>query len=231
MASKAQPKSTLNVLFIGNSFTSRNDLPGLIARLAAVRGKTFRHHLIFAGGAPLRAHWNAGKAAGAIREWKFDYVVLQEQSTLPVKNAARMHENIRLFDEVIRASGSKTVLYMTWARRKAPETQKAITDAYGQIGQELGATVVPVGAAWQRFLAKHDQPALHDKDDSHPTLAGSYLTACVFYAVLFGDSPEGIDDDISGLSGKEKTSLQMTALRTSRTGISAKRPTKKKPGL
>src|SRR5438093_11074913 len=86
-------------------------------------------------------------------------VVLQEQSTLPVKNAKRMHENVRLFDEAIKAAGARTLLYMymSWARKNAPESQQAITDAYVGIGRELSATVVPVGLAWQRFLGKHGQ--------------------------------------------------------------------------
>ena len=108
---------TLNVLFIGNSFTARNDLPGLVAKLAAAKGKELRHRLISAGGASLRAHWNAGEAAKAIQTGGYDFVVLQEQSTLPVKNATRMHENVRLFDEAITSAGAKTVLYMTWAHR------------------------------------------------------------------------------------------------------------------
>jgi hypothetical protein len=199
------------VLFIGNSFTARNDLPGLIAQLAASRGKGIRHRLISAGGASLRNHWNAGEALNAIQEGHYDYVVLQEQSTLPVKNAKRMHENVRLFDEAIRGAGAKTVLYMTWARRHAPESQQAITDAYTRIGRELGAKVVPVGVAWQSFLRKHDQPVLHDRDQSHPTLAGSYLAACVFLAVLFEENPVGIDGEIAGLSEKDLVLLQKTA--------------------
>src|SRR5262249_34920373 len=123
------------------------------------------------------------EALKAIQEGHYDHVVLQEQSTLPVKNPGRMHENVRLFDEAIQATGAQTVLYMTWARRNAPESQQAITDAYASIGRGLGATVVPVGLAWERFLRNHDQPVLHDKDQSHPTLAGSYLAACVFLAV------------------------------------------------
>lgn len=142
---------TLNVLFIGNSFTARNDLPGLVAKLAAAKGKELRHRLISAGGASLRAHWNAGEAAKAIQTGGYDFVVLQEQSTLPVKNATRMHENVRLFDEAITSAGAKTVLYMTWARRHAPETQAAISDAYNSIGRELKATVVPVGTVWERL--------------------------------------------------------------------------------
>jgi hypothetical protein len=211
MAKKSRSRGPMKVLFIGNSFTARNDLPGLISRLAVARGKALEHRLIYAGGASLRAHWNAGQAAEAIREGGFDAVVLQEQSTLPVKNAARMHENVRLFDGVIRAAGAKTALYMTWARLNAPDSQQAITDAYIAVGEELGATVAPVGVAWQRFLRNHDRPALHDRDQSHPTMAGSYLAACVFLSALFRESPVGVDAEVTGLSAGERAALQAAA--------------------
>jgi hypothetical protein len=210
------------VLFIGNSFTARNDLPGLIAGLAATRGHRLERHLISAGGASLRTHWNAGQAPQAIRDGNYDAVVLQEQSTLPVKNAKRMHENVRLFDEAIKAAGAKTVLYMTWARQHTPESHQAITDAYAAIGRELGATVVPVGTAWQQFLAKHDQPALHDKDRSHPSPAGSYLAACVFLTVLFGENPGGIQIDITGVDPKDRALLQKVAWQACKAALSGK---------
>jgi hypothetical protein len=125
-----------------------------------------------------------------------------------------MHENVRLFDEAIKAAGARTVLYMTWARQHEPESQHAITDAYTGIGRELGATVVPVGLAWQRLFGKHDRPVLHDKDQSHPTLAGSYLAACVFLAMLFGESPVGLGGDVDGLSEKDLALLQKVAWQT-----------------
>jgi hypothetical protein len=211
MVTGIRGSASLNVLFIGNSFTARNDLPGLIAQLAAARDKSLRHRLISTGGASLRTHWNAGEAPKAIKDGQYDYVVLQEQSTLPIKNAKRMHENVRLFDEAITSAGAKTVLYMTWARQHAPESQQAITDAYTSVGRELGATVVPVGMAWQSFLRKHDQPVLHDRDQSHPTLAGSYLAACVFLAALFEESPVGIESEIAGLSEKDLALVQKIA--------------------
>jgi hypothetical protein len=211
MAKRVRANASLKVLFIGNSFTARNDLPGLIGQLAAARSKSLEHRLISAGGASLRTHWNAGEALKAIEGGQYELVVLQEQSTLPVKNPKRMHENVRLFDEAINAAGAKTALYLTWARQHAPESQQAITDAYTGIGWELGATVVPVGLAWQNCLRKHDRPALHDKDQSHPTLAGSYLAACVFLAVLFQENPVGIADGVPGLSAEEMLLLQKTA--------------------
>ena len=204
-------KRPIRILFIGNSFTARNDLPGLISQLAAERGIKIESALLSIGGASLRTHWNKGEAQTAIDRGKFDYVVLQEQSTLPIKNAARMRENVLLFDEAIRSAGAKTVLYMTWARKHTPEKQKAITEAYESIGREIGALVVPAGSVWWRFIARHDSPVLHDKDQSHPTLAGSYLAACVFLATLFGESPVGIKAQIKGLSMQDAQLLQQAA--------------------
>jgi hypothetical protein len=215
MPASKRGKSNLKILFIGNSFTARNDLPGLIAQLAIARGKSIEHRLISAGGASLRIHWNAGEAGKAIEGGQYDVVVLQEQSTLPVKNAKRMHENVRLFDEAIKAAGAETVLYMTWARAHAPESQQAIRDAYSSIGKELHATLVPAGVAWQKFVAKYDRPVLHDADGSHPTLAGSYLAACVFYSVLFKETPVGIESDLKNISAKEIAILQRIAWQAS----------------
>jgi hypothetical protein len=159
-------------------------------------------------------HWNKGEAREAIAATRYDYVVLQEQSTLPVKNAVRMRENILLFDDVIKASGARTALYMTWAREHEPQNQRVIADAYTSVGSEIGATVVPVGLAWQCFLSEHRSPALHDKDRSHPTLAGSYLAACVFYSVLFRESPEGIEAPVEGLGDDEAALLRGASVST-----------------
>src|SRR5205085_8852557 len=93
---KPTKPAVTKVLFIGNSFTARNKLPELIVQLAAARGHGMEQRLINRGGAALRMHWNAGVAPKEIESGQYDYVVLQEQSTLPVKNADRMKDNVRL---------------------------------------------------------------------------------------------------------------------------------------
>jgi hypothetical protein len=207
---KSKQSATINILFIGNSFTQRNDLPGLLTAMAVERQVQVQHQLISVGGASLRTHWNAGRAAKEIATGKHDYVVLQEQSTLPVKNAMRMAENVRLFDEVIKEAGSKTVLYMTWARQNAPESQQAITDAYKSIGDELGAIVIPVGLAWQKFLTEHERP-LYDRDKCHPSIAGTYFATCVFLSSLLKINPLGADAGGAGLDESDRKVLQDAA--------------------
>src|SRR4029079_1976382 len=116
-----------------------------------------------------------------------------------------------LFDAEIRRAKSKTVLYMTWAREHAPETQQAIADAYGTIGKELSAIVVPVGLAWQNLLSQHNAPVLYDRDQSHPTLAGSYLAACVFLGALLKENPVGIESGPDNLEKAVRVTLHRAA--------------------
>ena len=208
------PREKVGMLFIGNSFTTKNDLPTLLSEMAeAGIGITIESKVISAGGASLRRHWNAG-AASTITCANWDYVVFQEQSTLPVKNSDRFHENVREFIPAVKESGGETVLFMTWARKKEPENQSLLTDSYNKIGKELGAHVVPVGTAWQTLLAKHDKPVLHAEDGSHPTVAGSYLAACTFYATLFGGDPTKLETNVSNLTDEERKLLQRIAKTT-----------------
>ncbi len=199
------------MLFIGNSFTTRNDLPDLLSMIVrGGKGITIQSKVISAGGASLRRHWNAG-AASTITSAKWDYVVFQEQSTLPVKNSSRFHENVREFVPAMKESGAKMVLFMTWARKKEPENQRLLTDSYDKIGEELGASVVPVGTAWQLLLTKYGTPVLHAEDGSHPTLAGSYLAACAFYGTLFDGDPMKLETDVGNLTVEERRLLQRIA--------------------
>jgi hypothetical protein len=181
------------MLFIGNSYTSRNRLPWLLADMAAAADPPRPVHVdaIVAGGASLRRHWNAGVALQAMDKAGWDYVVLQEQSTLPLKNRERYHDNVRLFAAEIARRDAAVVLYLTWSRRQSPHSQDALTRAVEEIGIEIGALIIPVGPAWHAALREHPDIALYADDGSHPTAACSYLAACVFHVTLFDEPPPG----------------------------------------
>jgi hypothetical protein len=71
---------SLKALFIGNSFTARNNVPGLIEQLAAARGKQFEHRLIQAGGASLRMHWNRHGTRRADRSRRYGVATLPTET-------------------------------------------------------------------------------------------------------------------------------------------------------
>jgi len=198
------------VLFIGNSYTYFNNLPRLIAALAesAREAQPLEAEMFTVGGAALKSHWEDKKAVARIKQGPWDYVVLQEQSTLgpapllngiPQINAPEtFYQYAHLFDAEIKKAGAKTLFFLTWARRDSPQNQVLLTDAYWTIAKELNAQVAPVGAAWANALKQRPELELHQIDNAHPSSAGSYLAACVFYAALYGKSPEGLTSRILG---------------------------------
>ncbi len=215
--------SAYNVLFIGNSHTYLHCMPQMVVQLAEAAG--LKDHLSVAQatgkGVDLEWHWLNQNTRDLIAAKAWDYVVLQDRSGGPLEDKASMFKYARLLDAEIKKRGAKTVFYLTWAKRKRPQTQKLLTDAYSQISQELSAILAPVGPAWERSLNADPALRLHHSDDRHAGPAGSYLTACVFYAVLYRSSPEGLpgtlhlnDRELVNLAEDKARFLQQIAFET-----------------
>ncbi len=223
--SQAFKRKTARVLFVGNSYTFYNDLPGLVELVARQKGNALETRLFAPGGWTLAKHAASQNTLSKIQQKRWDYVVLQEQSVIPALEAERqrrMYPAVRRLTRKIRQTGAKPVLFMTWGRRNGmPENgfkdfgdmQTRLTSGYNEIAQEVRAQVAPVGLAWQK--AKEGAPLLDfwQADNSHPNETGSYLAACVFYAVIFDESPEGSGDPLN--LGKTKAAyLQKIAAQT-----------------
>jgi hypothetical protein len=187
----AAPRKAISVLFIGNSYTFVNELPVVFTKLAAARGQRVTVLQVAPGGCTLQQHVTQSGAVAQIAARKWDYVVLQEQSQVPFMAPQMMFTAARKLNADIAADGAKTVFFMTWARQAQPKNQAAITRAYNTIGRELGATVAPVGVAWESLL-KSGVKDLYQADGSHPGPLGTYLAGCAFYGTLFQRSPVGL---------------------------------------
>ncbi|WP_285509846.1 hypothetical protein [Actinokineospora sp. NBRC 105648] len=191
---------------MGNSFTYFHNLPEMVVALARPE-RAVSVAVIATGGAALDTTWASGEPSAHLAQGA-DFVVLQEQSTLGgdlvvdgiprPQDPARFHTAVRRAVPDILGAGASPVLYLTWARRDDPGAQEALDNAYRSIGDELGATVAPVGPAWAMALRERPDLVLHDADASHPAPAGSYLAACVLTATLFGIDPRGRPHRITG---------------------------------
>ena len=90
--------------------------------------------------------------------------------------------------------------------------QSAIDDGYLAIAGQESATVAPVGYAWWTLLTQEPGAGLWLDDGSHPTVEGTYLAACVFYATIFRQSPQGLAFH-AGLSDAEAATVQAIAAK------------------
>ena len=210
-------KDEIHVLFIGNSLTNGNDLPKMIAELAKAGKKPpLRYERETPGGCTFEKHWRDGKALAKIQSRKWGYVVLQDQSQAPLLKRDSMFDHGKKLDAEIKKQGAKTILHMTWAFQNKPKDQATISNAYLDLSAVLKSQVAPVGKAREAALMADKKLVLHSSDKKHPTPTGTYLAACVFYATIYGQSPEGLPGRIGKLTDDEARPLQIIAWKTVR---------------
>ena len=128
----ARPKTAgppTKVLFIGNSYTSVNDLPSLVKALAEAGGRAMETDAYLPGGYTLEQHAGDAKCLEKIQGMKWDVVILQEQSLTPVFNRPSTRRYARVLHEAIAKQGSSTVFYLTWARQDIPQMQEGADPA------------------------------------------------------------------------------------------------------
>lgn len=209
-------RETRRVLFLGNSYTAFNNLPRVLEALGASPRSSlqFETDRVTPGGARWETHAGNATSLSAIDQG-WDFVVLQDQSLQPVSSPLTLKEAAETLDSRIRNAGGSTVLFMTWPRAfHNLTTQHNYPLYYNHHGEHLGAQVAPVGQAWVRSLRLDPDLRLHQEDDSHPNVNGTYLTACVFFASLTGQSPLGLPDGGLNLSNAVRNRLQTIAWET-----------------
>jgi PKD repeat protein len=142
-----------------------------------------------------------------IQSKPWDYVVLQAQSQEPSFPYSQVNTNtlpqaIQLADSVYdNRYCSQAMFFMTWGREVGDPQWDSINTfykmndrlrlAYLRFVDSTESSVAPVGVAWRYVRDNHPTIQLYSGDGSHPSVAGTYLAACTFYASLFRKSPVG----------------------------------------
>lgn len=222
--------TSYKVLFIGNSYTSVNDLPQLIQRVSYSVGDTITYSTYVPGGSTFQQ--NLSGAASLIQQGGWDYVVLQEQSQLPsfppsqfmnecYPYAQQLCESVRQY-----SPNAKIVFYMTWGRKNGDQQNcqyypplctyegmdSLLYARYMMMAEDNHAYVSPVGYVWHYIRDNHPSMELYQSDESHPSLLGSYVAACCFYTMLFEKNPMSISENC----GVDAASAQLVRDLTSR---------------
>jgi hypothetical protein len=202
-------KRNVKILFIGNSLTDVNNLPRIVQVLG--QSDRFGHTVEVAekqaGGFTLQQQWQDLATLQAIQREPWDFVVLQGQGEEAFANPTNMMTYAQKLDQVIAQNHSVTMLYLTFPRQYELNFQTAINRTYFDIARKIGAEVAVVGPAWANAMQQLPQLQLYQRDQIHPTPAGSYLAGCVFYATIFGRDPTGLPGTITGTNGTFLISL------------------------
>ena len=202
------------VLFVGNSFTYYNN--GLHKHYEAIvesANGLLHSRIMTISSGHLPEHVAGLPSLAASEDW--DVVVLQGYSKGPISEATAkpFRDAAERLVQIIRDNDARPVFFMTWAYIDEPEMTARLDDAYTSIGKKLGAQVVPVGLAFERAIQLRPDLKLRIADRKHPTIAGTYLAACTFYAALHQENPEGLSYT-AGLEPDDAAFLQRIAWET-----------------
>jgi len=187
----------LRVLMIGDSLTYYNDLPGLVQQLSTGEPNPVYVEQITTPNTSLKFHWTFSPAQGRIRDGHWDEVVLQDYSRAPATDPDESLKYFQLFDDAIVRTGAKTVIFQNWTLRDKQGEYESLYATYMQIRDDAHATLAPIGAAWRECKEARPQIELY-VDDRHPSEAGTYLTACVLYDVLYHKKSSALPLDLRG---------------------------------
>lgn len=219
----------LHVMFVGNSYTFVNDLPGMLHAVAAtdaVSPMDIETGEAVRGGARLAETYADPTAQTTLATGHWDNVVLQEESLMTTRPelAAVAAQGFAEWAVAVRAVGSVPVMFETWARQSgsvdysndtattysltnATNMQAGIDSVLGRIAADNGLPIVPVGDVWQVCAAMPGVPDLYMGDGSHPSVAGTYLTALLLYHALTGHSAANSSYVPDGLSAADTSRL------------------------
>lgn len=208
------------LLFVGNSFTYyNNSVHYHVEQLVKTTMpwevfKDYNFRMSTTSGAFMREHKAGLTSLTHGKQW--NAVVIQGHSTEAItpKLTASFRKATEQLINIIRKNNAEPVLFMTWAYSTNPSMIDALNKAYTKIGKELNTRVVPVGLAFSKALDARPELTLHAKDTKHPSIAGTYLAACTFYAALYGKSPVGNRYIIDGLDKGDAKFLQTIAWQT-----------------
>ena len=175
----------MRILMLGNSFTSANEMPQMLAALTG--GEVVCHTR---DGARLSEQLNPDTRLGArtqatLAGERWDYVVLQEMSHGPITAPKSFFASVERLCEQIRANGAVPVLFATWAYHRGGAKLAAkgwdydgmadqLAEAYRKAALNNRALLADVGG---RFYGWPDPRELYAADGVHPSDLGSRIAA------------------------------------------------------
>lgn len=211
----------ITVLFIGNSLTVFNQQTSIFSGLAKAAGKQVFVEESLINGAELVNHSTNSTTLNLIKKYKWDYVILQgsDYSVAFPESFFVIQPGIEALRDSIKANNiqTKIIFFMDWAMEDGvywkgviytyDEFQDKIYEGTLQFCDDLKFMIAPIGEAWRSIRNNYPDIELYASDGSHPSLAGSYLGACVYFAEIFIDDLEGITY-YYGLPPETATTLQ-----------------------
>lgn len=190
------PAGSYRVLFIGNSLTASNDLPGTVAQLAATVDDTIVVQSVTRPNFAVIDHVNGmSNAVDAIRRGSWDYVVLQQGPTSQQLGRDTLILATKLLQPDIRAAGARTAELMVWPAAQNVAVFDGVLQSCLEAARAVDGVCLPAGQAWREAWAVDPSLAFYGPDGFHPAALGTYLAALVVYEGITGHDARSLPQE------------------------------------
>jgi len=186
------------ILFIGNSLTGANDMPGMLVALAE-SAKVSPLPAVDVDWLPdfaLIDHWSLGAAKELIANGHYDVVVMQQGPSSVAVNRDTLRLAVGLFAPIIRGAGGVPALFAVWPTIDRQVDFDRATESYRLAAQDAGGMLFPGGETWRAAWKRSPTLQLYSADGLHPSALGSYAVAVSMFGVLYDRSTIGLPSSI-----------------------------------
>lgn len=198
------------VLFLGNSLTYSNDLPGMLETMGEAEGLVIVTCDMSLPNYAIEDHWNTPASREALADGPWSVVVLQQgPSSLP-ENRENLVEWTGVWADEIRRVGAAPALYMVWPDRSRLAYFDDVSLSYRTAAAEAAAGLYPAGEAWRAAWDADALLPLYSGDEFHPSVMGTYLAALTIYRGLTNRNPPSLASEL-GFSARDDGILHEAA--------------------
>lgn len=187
------PAASVRILFVGNSLTYANDLPGMVKALADSAGIAgVQTAMVAKPDYALEDHWNDGQARRVIEAGGWHWVVLQQGPSAVLANRANLRQWVGTFSTLIRAKGGEPALYQVWPQLVNFSDFDASAESYRLAALDVNGLLLAAGNAWRAAWVRDATAPLYSSDGLHPSIQGSYVAALTLFGGVFHRSVVGL---------------------------------------
>lgn len=195
---------SLQLLWIGNSFSFTNDIPGIVKDIAASQQVKLSVTRFLKPGERFSGHLKNKELVNALKRGGWDYVILQGFSSTPAYSTESVIHDIYPYAHTldslakVHSPNVHIIYYMTWGHKygNVRQTDYPLDDTYELMQERIKTTYLemthanngwcaPVGMAWWRTRTEHPEYQLYVANCFHPSLLGSYLSANVIFTTIY----------------------------------------------
>lgn len=179
-----QQTKELRILFVGNSLTYYNNLPGLVQERGKEKGIKITTEILAKPNYALVDHWNDGLIQTKIQKGDFDYVIVQQGPSSQAEGRALLLSYGMKIAKICETSKARLAFFMVWPSLQYYHTFDGVITNYREAALENGAVLCPVGEAWKSYFDETGNFDYYGPDGFHPSLQGSQVAADIIVSSL-----------------------------------------------